>query len=57
MMFDSFSAFIHMDGHGAFVWSAYGFALAVFVYNVVAPLRIRRKVVRENQHRMARENS
>lgn len=57
MMFDSVSAFIHMGGHGTFVWSAYGFALAVFVYNVAAPIHIRRKVVLENQHRIERENS
>ena len=41
MMFESLSAFMDMGGHGAFVWSAYGIALIVFGYNVVAPIRHR----------------
>lgn len=43
MYFDSFSALLHMDGHGAFVWAAYGITLAVIVALVVSPLLKQRR--------------
>ena len=55
MMFESFSALLHMGGHGQFVWSAYGIAMLVLVYNVVQPIRMRRKIVELNKQRMDRE--
>ena len=55
MMFESLSAFLHMGGHGQFVLSAYGIAMLVLVYNVVQPIRMRRKIVELNKQRMARE--
>ena len=30
MMFESFSALLHMGGHGQFVWSAYGIACLLY---------------------------
>ena len=39
----SFSEFISMSGYGEYVWSAYGFALAVLAINVVGALRRLRK--------------
>ena len=38
MSFHSLHAFISMGGHGEFVWSAYGIALVVTVYNFVHPM-------------------
>lgn len=33
MQFDSLAAFIGMDGHGLFVWLAYGISLLVLAAN------------------------
>ncbi len=38
MIFGSWQAFWHMHGYAAFVWSAYGVALAVLAVNIAAPL-------------------
>jgi len=57
MMFESLSAFLDMGGHGPFVWSAYGIALIVFGYNVVAPIRHRTSMLREVRQRIEREAS
>jgi len=55
MMFDSLSAFLDMGGHGPFVWSAYGITLIVFAYNIFAPIRHRKKMLREIHQRMERD--
>jgi len=55
MMFESLSAFLSMGGHGPFVWSAYGIALIVFGYNIVAPIRQRKQMLREIRQRMDRD--
>ena len=55
MSFHSLSAFIDMGGHGQYVWSAYGVALVIIVFNFVRPVilkkrnldRLRRQVVSE----------
>lgn len=51
--FDSLQAFLHMDGHGVFVWSVMAISLAVFVGLVVWPLRAHRQALLEQQ-RLAR---
>lgn len=35
--FSNLSEFIAMDGHGIYVWSTYGIALIIIIYNVAAP--------------------
>ena len=42
----NWTEFITMGGYGLYVWSAYGFAAAVLVINVIVPLRRRTAVVR-----------
>ena len=42
----SWSEFISMGGYGAYVWSAYGFAIFVLVINVIIPMRRRSVVLR-----------
>ena len=42
----NWAEFITMGGYGLYVWSAYGFAAAVLVINVVVPLRRRTTVVK-----------
>ena len=47
MYFDSVGAAIAMDGHGAFVWSAYGICLLVLVLTLLAPRRRQQKFLRQ----------
>lgn len=42
----NWTEFVTMGGYGLYVWSAYGFAAAVLVINVIVPLRRRMTVVR-----------
>ena len=42
----SWSEFVSMGGYGAYVWSAYGFAIIVLVINVIIPMRRRNVVLR-----------
>ena len=39
MQFDSFAAFMSMEGHGVFVWAVYGIALLVMSLLALAPIR------------------
>ncbi|MBT4521474.1 MAG: heme exporter protein CcmD, partial [Halieaceae bacterium] len=45
MFFDSFSAALHMGGHGGFVWSAYLITLLVVIILLVAPWRRERALL------------
>ena len=40
------SEFLNMGGYAFYVWGSYGVALAVFVWNVVAPRLERRALLR-----------
>ena len=44
MYFSDISSFIAMGGHGTFVWSAYGVAFLVIIYNIMAPVLARKKL-------------
>jgi heme exporter protein D len=46
--FDSVAAFIHMDGHGVYVWSCYVLVYAILMYLTVSPL-IQKKNFLEQQ--------
>lgn len=39
MYFDSFSAALHMDGHGMYVWTAYLIAAVVISMVLIVPKR------------------
>lgn len=47
MYFDSLTAVLNMDGHGVYVWLAYGVTLAVIAAILVAPLRRRNRLLRQ----------
>ena len=47
MYFDSLGAALAMDGHGAFVWSAYLICLLVVVAILVVPVRRKRRFLRQ----------
>lgn len=46
MYFDSFQDFIHMGGHGLYVWLAYGVSLAVFVLLVALPVIKKKRMLK-----------
>ena len=56
--FDSFASFMAMNGHGPFVWAAYGITFAVLIYLLVSPLLQRRQFLRQQarQQRAANRN-
>ena len=57
MYFDSVHAALSMNGHGAFVWSAYGITLLVLAQLLLWPWSRRRRLLRElrgEQRRRAR---
>ncbi|PLW67366.1 heme exporter protein CcmD [Pseudohalioglobus lutimaris] len=47
MYFDSFAAMLSMDGHGAYVWSAYAITLVVVGALLLVPLRRQRRLLTE----------
>ncbi|MDX1458300.1 MAG: heme exporter protein CcmD [Marinobacter sp.] len=51
MAFDSFSAFLAMEGHGPYVWTCYG-AFVLILTGLVMWSRGRRKAVIREQHRL-----
>jgi heme exporter protein D len=57
MAFDSFAELMNMGGHGQYVWSTYLIGFAIIAYNVISPIVLRNKLVKENQRRLRREQS
>ena len=55
MFFDSFAEFINMGGHGMFVWLSYGVAGLVVTHNFISPLLTRKKVIKDIERQMRRE--
>lgn len=47
MYFESVNAALAMDGHGAFVWSAYAICLVVLLLILLAPRRRQQKFLRQ----------
>ena len=47
MYFDSLQALLQMDGHGAFVWSAYTITLLVILFLLIAPRRRQARLLRD----------
>ncbi|GAB1576006.1 heme exporter protein CcmD [Bordetella petrii] len=56
-VFASFAEFFAMDGHGAYVWSAYGLCAALMAWNVALPIVARRRYLDELARRRRREAS
>lgn len=57
MYFDSFAALLAMGKHGLYVWSAFGFSLAVLALNVALPLLAQRRYLQETARRLRREET
>ena len=46
MYFESFNALLMMDGHGAYVWAAYGITLCVLMVLLIGPGRRQRRILK-----------
>jgi heme exporter protein D len=47
--------FFHMGGYGVYVWTAYAVFFLVLLADALAPLRQRRRALRELQGRLSRQ--
>lgn len=47
MYFDSLPALLTMEGHGVYVWTAYLVSTAVVAALLIAPLRRRKRLLRQ----------
>ncbi len=56
MAFASFAELIAMDGHGGFVWSAWGISAAVLIALVLLPLRRHRRLLAEAGQRAGQQS-
>lgn len=54
MQWDSWSHFWAMDGHGPFIWGAYGGALLCMLVEAVAVCKRRQHAIREAIHEAMR---
>ena len=57
MSFHSVSAFIDMGGHGQYVWSAYGVALVIIVFNFVRPVMLKKRNLERLRRQVASEEA
>jgi len=55
MFFDSFTEFMHMGGHGLFVWLSYGIAGLIVAQNFISPVLTRKKIIKDIERQMRRE--
>lgn len=55
--FDSLADFLAMGDHGLYVWTAYAVGAAVFLFNLISPRLLRRRLVTEHKRRLRRENA
>ena len=54
MYFDNLHALLTMDGHGAYVWTAYAVTLLVIIATLCVPLWRRRRFLRRLRGELAR---
>ena len=57
MYFDSFQALLEMEGHGAFVWAAYGITLVVLSVMLIVPRRRSREQLRRLAGELRRQGA
>ncbi len=53
--FDSLSAFLHMDGHGVYVWVGYLLSIVVMLWLILLPIIKRREVLRQLNRELKRK--
>jgi heme exporter protein D len=54
MSFESLSAFFYMDGHGVYIWAAYGLTLVILAANLWWPMMLRRNIIRAAKSAMSK---
>lgn len=47
--FDSLAAFMHMDGHGVFVWTAYAIVYAILIFLTASPLIQKKNLLKQQK--------
>ena len=52
MSFENLSAFFYMDGHGVYIWVAYGLTLVILAANLWWPMLARRNIIRAEKSAM-----
>jgi heme exporter protein D len=57
MYFESVSAALAMDGHGAYVWSAFGITVIMFCVIALNPVRRKKRLLREIAGELRRNTS
>jgi len=55
--FDNFAGFLAMNGHGPYVWAAYGVALLVLAALVAAPVMRQKRLRREFGRQLRQEEA
>jgi len=55
MAFDSFSAFIAMEGHGPYVWACYGVFVVVFAAMMIWSARRNRAIIEACRRRFEQQ--
>lgn len=55
MYFESVSALLHMDGHGPYVWAAYGITVVVVLMLLIGPRRQQQRILQQLGAEMRRQ--
>ncbi len=55
--FESLQAFLHMDGHGVFVWACYAVSCVVMISLLAVPYIERKKFARKIQGQLKRQQA
>ena len=56
MQFATFNEFIHMGGHGFYIWLAYGISAGLCIALIIQPMAKRRRIFNDMRTRQRFEN-
>ncbi|MCR8921694.1 heme exporter protein CcmD [Dasania sp. GY-MA-18] len=57
MYFENLAALLTMDGHGPYVWAAYGMTALVLILLIINPLLRKRSLLTQQRMRLRREQA
>jgi len=57
MYFETFNDFIHMNGHGGYVWFCYGVATLVLTAMFVQPISAKKKFLKQQRALIKRQQA
>ncbi len=55
MFFDDLSSFLAMGGHAEYVWLSYGLAAVIVAINFISPVLTRKKIIKDIERQLRRE--